>query len=517
MAAYEDVVSCLSDPHSYPEGGPVERCETHISLVFLTAGFAYKLMKPVDFGFLDFSTRESRYFDCWSEVCLNRRLAPDVYLDVVPITERQGGLTLAGSGQPVDWVVKMRRLPESATLDAHVKAGTAEFPDIDKTLALLLPFLQGAATNKEISAQGRTAVLRTNVLENLDVLDDHTQAAAFAPWSLAKLRNAQLQMLALREKLFETRVDGRWIRDGHGDLRAEHVYLLDPVVIVDCIEFCNRFRFIDTLDDICFLASDLSRLGREDLAAYLVDQYRQQTNDPAGAELIAFYQSYRHAVRAKVACLRASSGDEEERVQGFAQARRHVASAWETIERHHRPLLLAFCGLSGSGKSTISRQLAEVLGAEQVRSDLVRKELHGLSPRDRSGAGELYSARVNEQTYAEMCEHAGELLAQGVSVVLDATFQRASDRLRVARISEESQIDYLFVECRCREEVLRRRIAARQQRDEDASDAGFAVLDRQLEAFEPLDELPGESLMSLDAESPPEELVGQIVSRLAVM
>jgi uncharacterized protein len=503
----------LSDVAIYPEGGPVEVRETHISVVFLTAEHAWKLLKPVRFDFLDFSTREARYAECWNEVRLNRRLAGDVYLDVVPVTRAGADFALGGNDPPVDWLIKMRRLPDEATLEAKIRAGTATTADLDHTLDVLQPFFERARTGPDIDDSGRVEVMRRNLVENLDELD---RQPAFQT-DAAVLRSMQLQFLATQQPLFDRRVAGGWVRDVHGDLRAEHVYLTDPVVIVDCIAFNHRFRHVDLLDEVCFLATDLQRLGRDDLAAEVVDRYRRRMNDPAPDALAAFFKSYRFAVRAKVACLRAAGrGTVVRNDKSVQEAAELLKAAMEAMKENHRPCLIVFCGVSGSGKSTIARRLAAEIGGLHLSSDVVRKELHGIPPDDHTSAAELYSRAATAKTYEVLSAMAGEWLDRGATVLLDATYRRAEDRDAVRDVARGRNVPFLLVHCRCSPESAAERIRRRQREGRDPSDADVAVLTGQLEQFDPPAEIPADELVELFTERPVEESCRLIVTGLPV-
>ena len=511
------MVDFLSDARHYPEGGPVEIRETHISLVFLTAGYAYKLLKPVDFGFLDFSTPEARYIDCWNEIRLNRRLADDVYLDVVPMTEQSGQLRFGGTGWPIDWVVKMRRLPDDATLAARINTGRAGTNDLDRLLAVLAPFFRRAPRGPRINADAEPPVIRGNALENLGVLRKSALAKHLDLMTADRLRSELLQFLATRGSLFDERIRDGWICEGHGDLRAEHVYMTDPLVVVDCIEFNNRFRHNDMLDEICFLATDLERLGREDLAAGLIEIYRERLSDPAPAELVGFFKSYRESVRGKVACLLAAEQTGDEAASAWKRAAGHLDAAVGHPAPFHRPLLIVCCGMSGSGKSTIAENLAETIGATPLSSDRMRKELYGLKPTERPANPEqVYSRQASEKTYRELLNRAGEVLSKGVSVILDATFQRRPNRDAVRQTADDSDLPVLFVECRCPIDVAARRIADRRHRPETVSDADVRVLQEQQTTFDPLDELPPDQHLILNTQQPVAESIRQIVDRLSV-
>ncbi|MEX0716219.1 MAG: AAA family ATPase [Planctomycetaceae bacterium] len=554
MPLHADIASALDRNGAFPEGGPVERRETHISTVFLTREHAWKLLKPVRFDFLDFSTREARYVECWNEVLLNRRLAPDVYLGVVPLhADSVGSVRVAGSGTPVDWLILMRRLPSDATLEARIAAGTASTADIDRILDVLCPFFARAATNPQIAADGLPRVVHRNVSENLNVLAAHVgngtrdsvdDGRPIGAEQIDRLRSMQLQFVAVREPLLESRIDAGRVRELHGDLKPEHCYLgqwtvdsgqwveekssvrdyplstihypLSPVII-DCIAFNRRFRHVDTLDEVCFLAVELSHLDRDDLAKHLFREYRRRTGDDASDELAAFFQSYRLTVRAKVACL-AADGEEDgtERDRRLRAAASYVDDALERLRPHHRPRLIAVFGLSGTGKSTVARALAERIGATHLSSDEIRKRIHGL-PIHRRGPADIYTSEANSRTYAALLDAARDRLRQGTSVIVDATFRRRMDRERLISVAKKAGVSPLFVECRCDSAVARRRIEKRNEKGIDASDADVAIHEAQSRSHEAPAEIPSNILLCIDTERPLEDSIGQIVTALRVV
>jgi uncharacterized protein len=513
----EQIRSLLSRSETYPEGGPVELCETHISQVFLTPTSAYKRLKPVRFQFLDFSTLEARYIESWNEVRLNRRLAAGIYQNVIPVTRSEGQLQLSGTGSPVDWLINMARLPDGKTLESFIKANTATLKQIDQLLAILIPFFRQASRGPKINNSGKPHIIRQNQVENHFVLSRHFKENSEMAQEVNRLQSAQLQFLVLQQSLFRHRMEEGWIRDGHGDLRAEHLYLTAPPVAVDCVAFNDRLRHADLLDEFCFLATDLKRLGRDDLAEYLLSRYREEMQDPADERLIAFYQSYRSAVRAKVACLRAAEQAEESRTLSEQEAISHLQSAVSILREVHQPILIIFCGLSGSGKSYLAAKLAELLGARHLRSDVVRKQHFAADQKNHPTADALYSKQANAETYELLQDGTQVSLAAGVTTVVDATFRIATDREPFRKLAKQSGVPCLCVEVTCSDEVATRRIADRSAQGTDPSDANVDVRLSQKREFEPPDEFGADFRFQVDGTLSAEENCSQIVSRLGVV
>lgn len=474
------LIRALSDPALYP-GRPtaIEVRQTHASCVFLTPTDVYKLKKPVDLGFLDYSTLPRRARMCRREVELNRRLAPSVYLDVERLVRGpQGGLRLGGSGRTVDYLVHMRRLPDEAALSAALAADAAGEAEVRRVATLVARFHSEAPV---VSARfGAPRRLRREALDNFRALENAAVGHLSVPLT-EKVREHTDAFFRDTQPLLEARARAGHVRECHGDLRAEHVYLMeDGVAIIDCVEFSRALRCIDTAVDIAFLVMDLVALGEAPMAVALTHHYRAAGED-LPEDLLAFACGYRAMVRCKVAAIRAlepeMSPAARERAAGEAAALLYHAACFAVGER--RPQLLLVSGLSGTGKSTLARRLNSALNWPVLSADETRKRLAGLRSGEHSPAAlnaGLYSAEMNARVYGELLARAGRLLTVGRSVILDATFRRPADLLTARDLARAAGARFAAVECVAPDEVVRRRLDERSRTGGDPwSDATWEI------------------------------------------
>lgn len=478
------LIAALSDPSAYPHAvDAVEVRQTHISVVFLAGPYAYKIKKPVGLGFLDYSTLDLRRHFCEQEVALNRRLAPSVYLDVVPIARVGDSLRLEGPGEAVEWAVKMERLPEGATLRERLRLEEITVAVVEAVAARIAAFHAQAESGPDIAAAARFEAVARNARENLEQSEPHAgrtlSRAVFE--RLCQLNEATLERL---RPIIEDRAARGLPRDTHGDLRLGHVYLFperrppDDLVIVDCIEFGERYRHSDPVADMAFLVMDFARHGRRDLGRAFADAYFRDSADAEGRTLLAFYTAYRAAVRGKVLGLKHEESEvpASERAAGLIEARAHWLLALGELEApHRRPCLVLVGGLPGSGKSTLARDLAGRADLVVIRSDAVRKELAGLPDGDPSPApwGEgIYSAEWSDRTYAECARRAESHLFEGRRVVVDASFGRETYRHDFLELAKRWGVPAALLVCRAEPSVVRARLEGRRQ---DISDADWPV------------------------------------------
>lgn len=502
------------------QGSSVTLIETHISWVFLLAEHVFKLKKPVDFGFLDFTTLERRRAACEAELALNRRLAEGVYLAVVPITRGLDGRhQVGGSGELVDYAVHMRRLPEERRADELLRNGAFERSEVDRVAQRLYEFHASAPDEPRFRHFGSVETVLANVEENFA----QTRASITRYLSreqALELEKFQRDFLAEHAELFARRAEAGRVREGHGDLRLEHVYLLEQkVAVIDCIEFNERFRFADVCADIAFLSMDLAEHGRVDLAERLLSRYALLANDFGSYRLVDFYQSYRAHVRAKVAGFQADSEDQSSlsRERCEREARRHYLLALSAARRtFERPVVVVVCGLIASGKSSVGDALSATLAAPVVVADRIRKALAGVSAEaslaSPAFAGQ-YSHDATAAVYAQLLTDASTVLASGRSVILDASFRARAQRLAARDLARRFGASFFAIECRATREVSLQRLEQRAA-GPSVSDGNVAIFDDFARRFEPVDELDPSEHIVLDTGRPLEESVAQLRSLL---
>jgi len=478
----------LRDPACYPH--PVDRVEvleTHISWVFLAGEFAYKVKKPVRLPFLDFSSLSERYYYCREEVRLNRRTAPQVYLDVVPIG---GEPPRIGESSPLaDYAVRMRRFPQQALLERLAEEGRLEPGHVDLLADEVARFHCAVAIASDRDDYGLPDRVCVPALRNFEDIAQLQPPPGMGP-ALEALRDwTRLECHDL-ERNFVQRKAGGFVRECHGDLHLANVVMVDGrPLLFDCVEFSAVMRWTDVMNDVAFLLMDLVHHGQPRLAWRFLDRYLETTGDYGGLAVLRFYAVYRAMVRAKIACIRARQvSDPHERAGCEHAFERYVALA-ERLSRREPPLLVLMHGFAASGKTTASQRLLEAMGAVRLRSDVERKRLHGLCATERAAAapGEaMYGTGPTERTYARLAAITREALEAGYPAIIDATFLDRGQREHFRDIAREARAGFEIVSCEVAPDVLRERIERRLRKGDDASDASLAVLERQLVSHDPL-------------------------------
>lgn len=472
-----ELVEFLSRPASYPERTKrVERIDTHISTVFLTGRCAYKLKRPVVFEFLDFRDPAARLAACREELRVNRRLAPDVYLDVVGLARDDRGYHWAEAGETAcEWAVKMRRLPDDARLDQLLLRQALRDDDSQRLIDLLVSFYQQLPPLAALSDAYRAELARHVAGNEQELLAQSTGARRRIA---RRVHDAQRRLLDLWPERWHERVcDGRVV-DGHGDLRPEHIYVTAPPVVIDAIEFNPEFRHVDVLDELCFLWVECEMLGAAAgrFGERLVGKYLERSGDRPRPGVVEFYRSYRACVRAKVVLLRSRQRTLDASHSSPDQVDRYLTLADSALAQFADPCVVVVRGGSGSGKSSLSGRLAESLHAHLWQTDRVRQRSASVATRaDAAAAPTLfdsahYSRERRQAVYDELLRLADSSLAEGRSVVLDGTFPMAAQRIAAGQIAARHRARFLEITCQCPESVACERIAERLQMGADASE-----------------------------------------------
>ena len=480
--------------------------ETHISWVILTGAYAYKLNKPVDLGFLDFTSLERRHHFCLEELRLNRRFGSDLYLAVLPVTGSEGQPQMGGPGVALEYAVQMRQFAQADLLPAALERGAINAAQIEAFAEQLARFHAGAA----VASSDSLAAVREPVWANFRTLLGPATAGQDAEFhcQVREQRHWAERELARLEPRFAARLAAGRVRECHGDLHLGNLVLhrgqIEPF---DCLEFSSQLRWIDVISDLAFLGMDLQQRGHPGLAVRLLNRWLETSGDYAALELWRWYGSYRALVRAKVAAL---GGQAELAGAYLAQA--------QAISRRRPQLLLICHGFSGAGKSHHSAELLEPLEAIRIRSDLERKRLFGLwgqalaPPRQ----GDPYAPAVSEELFAELLPaQAAAVLVAGFSAIVDATFLRQLDRQRMAAVAQAARVPLLILDFQVPVPLLRQRISARQQQGRDPSDADWAVLKQQIAMAEPLTASEQQRAVPVGVDQPAATTVQALRQRLA--
>jgi aminoglycoside phosphotransferase family enzyme/predicted kinase len=521
------LIEQLSRPQAYgPDVSSVEVHQTHISVVFLAGASAWKVKKPVRFDFLDFSTLQRRRHFCDEEVRLNRRNAPDVYLGVVPITQEAspgrepGEVRVGGEGEVVEWAVHMRRLPAEATLLRRLERDEVDGALVERLAQRVADFHRRAEATDAMKPAGRFDAVAGNLHAVLDAA--RAQAGTTVrPVVVARLEARVAEALACLRPLIDARAERGLIRDTHGDLHLDHVYHFPDqpppgdLVVIDCIEFNERFRHADPVADMAFLVMDLMFHGRRDLAGRFADAWFQSFADDEGRALLPLYTAYRAGVRGMVDGLTLAEAevDEDERSRCLERARGHWLLALGELEPPGvRPCLVLAAGLPGTGKSTLARHLAERADFRVLRSDVVRKELAGL-PADQPALDRaaLYAPGWSERTYAELVRRADDLLQDGGRVLVDANFRREDQRRLFLDLARRRGVPVRMLHCSAPDEVVRQRLAARRG---DPSDAGWEEYQKLAAEWEPAGEATRRQLSEVVSDESSETTLARALTEL---
>lgn len=490
LAFQQKLIAALRDPRCYKHRAKTVRImETHISWVLLAGRYAYKIKKAVNLGFLDFTSLEARAFFCAEEIRLNRRLAPKIYLEAVPIG---GSLDHPEFGElpAIEYAVKMRRFPANKLLDKLLVQDKLTPAHMDELAGLIARFHRDLPPVEAGSSLGNASTIHAAAIQNFDQLlpllaDDANRQLLFT------IRDDTRSEYEKCEKQFDNRHSQGWVRECHGDLHLGNIALIGgKPVPFDGIDFNPSLRWLDVMDEVAFLVMDLLHRSHSTLAYRFLNAYLEITGDYAGTAVLRFYLAFRAMVRAKVGAIRSSQPDQsgQARKTAMNDCRSYLALAAQLL-KHPRPALIITHGLPGSGKTTFSQAALERLGAIRIRSDIERKRLFGLDALDNSRSqpgGGIYGKAATRLTYARLLELAQRILAAGFPAIVDAAFLRHNERAQFHDLAQEMRIPFVIASIHASEPVLHARLAARQASAHDASEADAGVLQLLQAVEEPL-------------------------------
>lgn len=499
-STHPPLVQRLLEPAAYPHPTQgIRLVETHISWVFLTGPFAYKVKKPVNFGFLDFTTLERRRGFCEAEVQISGRFAPDIYLGTVPITGSADEPRMDGQGRPIEWAVKLVQFDEAERLDNLFTAGRLTTVECERLGAEIARLEDSLAVADAASGWGTAARVRAAVTTM------GTRLCAARPDATDRINRLErwiTRALAAAEPTITARIAGGRVRECHGDLHLANIVLhRGRMLAFDAIEFSPELRWIDVASDVAFLAMDLQSRSRPDLAAHVVSSWMETANDHAAAAVLPIYEVYRAVVRAGVAALR---GDRDGPPgSACAETDRYLDLA-ERLTHPERPRLYATCGVSGSGKTTLAADVIGGCTAVRLRSDVERKRLAGMQPTERPADAaheqSLYGDAASRRVYDRLATVARGLLETGMSVVIDAACNRRWQREMLAATARDCGAPLVWLDFDMPAETVLARVAARAAAGADASDASIDVVRAQLAEREPITEA---ELVAAGAAEPP--------------
>lgn len=485
------LVQALQNPALYDHSvDSFEVIETHISWVILTGPFAYKIKKPNNFGFLDFSTLEKRQHFCNEELRLNRRLAPELYLEVLPICGSEQSPQWGTDSEAIEYAIKMVQFPQDQLLDKVLQRGQLTKQHIDEIAMITAAFHQRTESAEENTDFGSPAQVMAPVQQNFDQIRDFLREDSDLA-QLSQIEGWAQDMANILNPVFEQRKREGMVKACHGDLHLGNITLFNgKVTLFDCIEFNDSFRWIDVMSEAAFFIMDLEDRGLPTLANRFLNAYLEQTGDYSGLRVLNFYKSYRAVVRAKVALFNLYNENlsDGQRDQIFKQYRSYMQLAEHYMEIPNRYILLMH-GFSGSGKTSVSTALVDQLGAIRLRSDVERKRLFDTNTKQQAGINDgIYSHRASEKTFDHLVSIAEQVLFSGHAVIVDATFLQQAYRDLFHQLAENCGVPLQIVSCELDDTEIRARLQQRQATGTDPSDATIEVYEAQLLSAEPLNE-----------------------------
>ncbi len=517
----QDIVSFMMQPSSYPhEPEKVDHVETHISHVFIAGPYVYKVKKPVDLGFLDFTSFEDRKYYTYEELRLNSRITPDVYLGVNRLLGEEGSYRLSGDETIPDekvaaFVLKMKYLPHQCCLKNMVENNGLTAHIVELAARKIYNFHADTDNSEGLKGFGGVDEVRTNALENFDQLDEY-MGTTIDPGRHKKMRAWTDSFIHEHEDYFRKRNSRGFVRDCHGDLHLEHLYYMDEdIKVIDCIEFNRRLRYIDTIADTAFLVMDLHVAGEKQLSNYLLTRYIMNAGDYGAIPLIRFYLCYRAMVRGKISSFQTSNEglSEEQRNELVDEARAYFTLAESYMTKPGYSTVYVVFGRIGSGKSTVAAELAGRKGGIILNTDAIRKKMAGLDIYQDAGANAeqgIYTPEMTQKVYAALQNYAVTCVEYGHNAIIDATYWNSDERAKLYSFFNSRSIPVRFVQAACDEKVILERVKERE-RGESVSDADTGTIRALQSRFqEPGDEIPANILEVVNTDDDVQQQVEKI-------
>lgn len=496
----QEIIKFLKNPKSYPYPvKKVKHLETYISDIFLTGKYAYKIKKPVNYGYLDFTTLAKRKFFSFQELKLNRRLSPKMYLDVLPLREKNGKLKLGNHGKIIEYVLKMKEIPQKYLMNQLLKRGKINQKIIDQLAKIIAKFHRQTITSKKISSFGSLKVIKKNWQENF------LQTRQFIGKTISKddfdfIKKSIEKFIVKNKKLFQQRVKDKKIRDCHGDLHTGNIFIMPKkIFIFDCIEFNDRFRYQDVANEIAFLTMDLDFLGRNDLGEFFLKRYLYYSADKINKKLLLFYKCYRAYIKGKVMSF---SLNQFSKRKYLSKIKKYFQLAKKYVEHLRKPALILGAGLPGIGRSTRLRILAKEIGAKILDSDVLRQKfLKSIS----------YDKKSKLLVYKKMMKIAEKFLKNGYDVILDATFSKEKYRKLARNLAKKLEIPYFLIQFYCSEKIAKERLTKRAK-EKSVSQANWQVYQKIKKEFEPIKEKL--NFFKINTALTPKQSVREIVEKI---
>ena len=517
------LIQFLLFPSSYLHSpAKVKHIQTHASDIFIAAPYVYKIKKPVDFGFLDYSTLEKRKYYCEKELELNKRLCCTAYIGIEEISLKDGALTLGTGDETVEYAVKMNLLPEQYFLHNLLSNDMASEADFSRIAEKLANYYNSQSHSGEISKYGEPEKIQSVIDQNLD-LSKQFIGNTISANTYRIIESYNNHFFQNRSNLFTKRMKDGWIRDCHGDLLLEHINLSnDDICIYDCIEFNESFRYIDIASDLAFLSMDLDYNGYSGFSSFFISEISRMIKDEGIYEVLDCYKCYRAFVRGKVNSLKALEPEVPANEREIAQKKSDsfFKLALKYALFGSRPAVIVVFGVIGTGKSTVAKALSEELSFDLISSDIVRKRISGISKFERKyeeyDTG-IYSRDVTKKTYEEIFYNAEDIVNNSQSVIIDASFSKTEWRKSVVELTERLEIPLYFIQTQAPKNVIEQRLLVREKQKNTISDGRLDILDRFISDIEEPFEISKKKLIAIDTTKPILEniefILNEILSR----